>query len=189
MTAITRLPMGHAISATPMQVHTAMSVIANDGVLMEPMLAKRILILVVKMWSVFNPKPSTGGPTEVAQTVVTCLPTSWVIKAQLAALLSIITTSQGRQAPRRKLSMGVIPVSITLLRLWIFPADKPSLVITIVVASRSLKVLLMGALCSACLSQYCSSLHCLFGHPSARSDAAFVNLQPSIYDRSSRITN
>lgn len=39
---ISRLPMGHAISATPMQVHQSMSIIANGGVLMKPALIKRV---------------------------------------------------------------------------------------------------------------------------------------------------
>lgn len=39
---ITRLPMGHAIAATAMQVHFAMSAIANDGLLLEPCLIERI---------------------------------------------------------------------------------------------------------------------------------------------------
>jgi cell division protein FtsI/penicillin-binding protein 2 len=40
---ITRVPMGHSVSVTPVQVHYAMSVIANKGRLMEPMLVNRIL--------------------------------------------------------------------------------------------------------------------------------------------------
>lgn len=39
---ITRLPMGHAIAATPLQVHFAMSVIANEGKLMRPQFIRRI---------------------------------------------------------------------------------------------------------------------------------------------------
>jgi len=39
---ITRMPMGHAISATPMQVHGATAIIANGGVKMRPRLARRI---------------------------------------------------------------------------------------------------------------------------------------------------
>ena len=39
---ITRLPIGHALSATPLQVHFAMSVMANNGVLMEPLIVERI---------------------------------------------------------------------------------------------------------------------------------------------------
>ncbi|MDR1595720.1 MAG: penicillin-binding protein 2 [Puniceicoccales bacterium] len=37
---ITRMAMGHAIGVVPMQVHFAMSVIANDGVLLKPNLFK-----------------------------------------------------------------------------------------------------------------------------------------------------
>ncbi len=39
---ITRLPMGHAVAATPLQIHMAMSVIANDGIMMEPRLFRRV---------------------------------------------------------------------------------------------------------------------------------------------------
>ncbi|MGF1449930.1 MAG: peptidoglycan D,D-transpeptidase FtsI family protein [Opitutales bacterium] len=40
---ISRLPMGHAISASPLQIHYATSVIANGGLLMEPWLVRRVL--------------------------------------------------------------------------------------------------------------------------------------------------
>ncbi|MDR2807054.1 MAG: penicillin-binding protein 2 [Puniceicoccales bacterium] len=40
---ITRLPIGHAISATPLQVHQAMGVIASGGYLLEPKIILRIL--------------------------------------------------------------------------------------------------------------------------------------------------
>ena len=53
---ITRLPMGHAVSATPMQVHTAMSVIANGGVLMQPMLVKRVFDNIGQDVVRFKPK-------------------------------------------------------------------------------------------------------------------------------------
>lgn len=39
---ISRLPIGHAVSSTPLQTHYAMSVLANGGVLMKPRLVKRI---------------------------------------------------------------------------------------------------------------------------------------------------
>ena len=39
---ITRLPMGHAVSVTPMQIHQAMSAVANDGILMRPQFISRI---------------------------------------------------------------------------------------------------------------------------------------------------
>ncbi len=40
---ITRLPMGHAISATPLQIHSAMAALANDGILMRPQVVARAL--------------------------------------------------------------------------------------------------------------------------------------------------
>ncbi len=39
---ITRLPMGHAIAATPIQIHCAMSTIANQGIYMRPTLVKKV---------------------------------------------------------------------------------------------------------------------------------------------------
>jgi len=40
---ISRLPMGHSISVTPLQMHLAMSAIAADGLLMRPLIVGRVL--------------------------------------------------------------------------------------------------------------------------------------------------
>ena len=39
---ITRMPMGHSIAATPLQVHMAMSAVANGGTLLRPLILKEI---------------------------------------------------------------------------------------------------------------------------------------------------
>jgi cell division protein FtsI/penicillin-binding protein 2 len=39
---ITRLPMGHAVAVTALQVHQSMSVIANNGILMKPQIVRRV---------------------------------------------------------------------------------------------------------------------------------------------------
>jgi cell division protein FtsI/penicillin-binding protein 2 len=39
---ITRIPIGHSISATVLQMHQAMSVIANDGVLLRPLIIRQV---------------------------------------------------------------------------------------------------------------------------------------------------
>lgn len=39
---IASLPMGHAVAGTPLQIHYAMSVIANQGILMKPKIIERI---------------------------------------------------------------------------------------------------------------------------------------------------
>lgn len=40
---ITRLPMGHAVGVTPLQIHSAMAAIANGGILMRPQVVQRIV--------------------------------------------------------------------------------------------------------------------------------------------------
>jgi cell division protein FtsI/penicillin-binding protein 2 len=40
---ITRMPMGHAIAATPLQVHMAMGVLACDGYLLSPQVVEKIV--------------------------------------------------------------------------------------------------------------------------------------------------
>jgi cell division protein FtsI/penicillin-binding protein 2 len=39
---ITRMPMGHAVAATPLQIHMAMSAVANNGVLLRPQIVKEV---------------------------------------------------------------------------------------------------------------------------------------------------
>ncbi len=39
---ITRMPMGHAVAATPLQMHMAMSAVANGGVLLRPQIIQEI---------------------------------------------------------------------------------------------------------------------------------------------------
>jgi cell division protein FtsI/penicillin-binding protein 2 len=39
---ITRMPMGHSVAATPLQVHMAMSAVANGGLLLRPQILKEI---------------------------------------------------------------------------------------------------------------------------------------------------
>lgn len=39
---ITRMPMGHAVAATPLQVHMAMSAVANGGVLLRPQVIREV---------------------------------------------------------------------------------------------------------------------------------------------------
>ncbi len=39
---ITRMPMGHAVAATPLQIHMAMSAVANNGTLLRPQIIQEI---------------------------------------------------------------------------------------------------------------------------------------------------
>ncbi len=53
---ITRLPMGHALAATPLQMHCAMGVIAHRGVRMQPLLIKQIVDDTQKTLVSYQPK-------------------------------------------------------------------------------------------------------------------------------------
>jgi len=54
--SITRIPMGQEVAATPMQLVTAMSVIANGGRLLVPRLAKQVTDEAGNVVQVFRPK-------------------------------------------------------------------------------------------------------------------------------------
>jgi len=65
---ITRMPMGHAIAATPLQVHMAMSAVANGGALLRPQILKEIRDTNGNLVRTFGPekrdqvlKPSTAA--------------------------------------------------------------------------------------------------------------------------------
>jgi cell division protein FtsI/penicillin-binding protein 2 len=65
---ITRMPMGHAVAGTPLQIHMAMSAVANGGALMRPQIIQEIRDEQGRAVRTFNPekrvqvlKPSTAA--------------------------------------------------------------------------------------------------------------------------------
>lgn len=65
---ITRMPMGHAVAATPLQIHYAMSAVANGGALLRPQIIKEIRDSQGNLVRTFAPekrtqvlKPSTAA--------------------------------------------------------------------------------------------------------------------------------
>jgi cell division protein FtsI (penicillin-binding protein 3) len=65
---ISRMPMGHSIAATPMQIHYAMSAVANGGVLLRPQIVREIRDSDGKVIRAFAPekrgqvlRPSTAA--------------------------------------------------------------------------------------------------------------------------------
>jgi cell division protein FtsI (penicillin-binding protein 3)/stage V sporulation protein D (sporulation-specific penicillin-binding protein) len=70
--SVTRVPMGQEVLASPIQLVTAMSVIANGGRLMEPMLAKQVTDPSGRVVATFEPHAvrrviSAAAASEVAQ--------------------------------------------------------------------------------------------------------------------------
>ena len=65
---ITRMPMGHSVDATPLQIHMAMSAVANGGALLRPQIIKEIRDSQGRVIRTFAPeqreqviKPSTAA--------------------------------------------------------------------------------------------------------------------------------
>jgi len=70
--SITRIPMGQEVSATPIQLVTAMSVIANGGHLVAPHLTKQVSDTTGRVLQVYQPKVlrdviSASAASQVAQ--------------------------------------------------------------------------------------------------------------------------
>ena len=132
---ITRMPMGHAVSATPMQIHSAMSVIANKGVLMEPLIAKQVFDDQGDEVVTFMPKAKRRViSTEVAETVADMLVDVVSIDgtAQKAAIQGYAVA--GKTGTTQKIIDGRYSRSHHVASFsGFFPADKPALVITVVV--------------------------------------------------------
>lgn len=138
---ITRLPMGHALSATPMQVHTAMSVVANDGILMEPLLAKRVFDAEGQTVLSFRPKPVRRViQSEVATTLCSML--ADVVSDQGTARRAVIQNYKvaGKTGTTQKIIDGLYSNQHHVASFsGFFPADQPELVITVVVDEPKLK--------------------------------------------------
>lgn len=68
---ITRLPMGHAVAVSAIQVHAAMSSVANGGILMKPSLLKRVFDEEGKTVVSFQPRPVRRVVSEKVAKVMT----------------------------------------------------------------------------------------------------------------------
>ncbi len=148
---ITRLPMGHAVAGTPLQIHYAMSTIANNGVLMTPQIVKRIYDEDGNTVLVCNPRPKRQVISPET--------------AQLMAKLLIRTVSPEGTAPRAQIpGYEVAGKTGTTQKLidgkysdthhiasfcGFFPSRDPRLVVTVIVDNPHLKGIGFGGLVSA----------------------------------------
>ena len=189
---ITRLPMGHAVSATPMQIHGAMSVIANKGVLMEPLLAERVFDVAGNDVVNFSPKAKRRVvSTEVAKTVADML-VDVVGKQGTARKASIENYAvAGKTGTTQKIVNGKYSRQHHVASFsGFFPADTPALVITVVVDEPQLKGVGYGGSVSApAFRNIAEACIAYLGIRPVKPDASFLALEHSRYDRSSRISN
>ncbi len=189
---ITRLPMGHAISATPMQVHAATSVIANHGVLMEPRLVRRIFDAEGHEVIRFAPKAkrrvvSTETAVRLADMLAEVVGENGT--ARRAAIEGYAVA--GKTGTTQKIVNGRYSNRHHVASFSGFlPADNPQLVVTVVVDEPKLSgVGYGGAVAAPAFRNIAEACINYLGIRPAARDNSFIALENSPYDRSRRISN
>jgi cell division protein FtsI/penicillin-binding protein 2 len=132
---ITRMPMGHAVSATPMQIHNAMAVVANGGVFMKPQVVKRVFDSSNEEIVYFSPKArrrvlSSEAAGELSKMLVDVVgPEGTARKAKIENFRVAGKTGTTQKIVDGRYSHTQHVASFS----GFFPADKPALVITVIV--------------------------------------------------------
>lgn len=134
--AISRIPMGHAITTTPLQMAMAMSAIANEGRLMRPMLIDSLVDSDGETVAKFEPQVvrQVISP-RAAQQMVTALKTvpaksGTAPKAELENYIAAGKTGTA-QVPGGK--AGYLPGKYVSSFIGFFPADNPEVCISVLV--------------------------------------------------------
>jgi cell division protein FtsI (penicillin-binding protein 3) len=132
---ITRMPMGHAVAATPLQIHMAMSVVANGGVLLRPQIVREVRDNHGRVVRRFEPetrrqvlKPSVAAmEAQLLQKVISPEGTASRIAIEGYELAGKTGTTQkivdGRYVNNRHVASFV----------GFFPASRPEVVLSVIV--------------------------------------------------------
>ena len=132
---ISRLPVGYSVAATPLQVHFAMSVIANDGVLMAPRMVRRVFDQEGQTVVPFGPESRRRAVSaRTARTLAFMLtkaaaPGGTAPEAQIVGFEVAGKTGTTRKIINGKYSRRNHVSSFV----GFFPASRPRLVISVVV--------------------------------------------------------
>ncbi len=146
---IGRLPMGHALAATPMQVHYAMSVMANQGVLMQPQLVQRVTSEAGETVATFAPRIKRRVlSTTMAHTVSDVLLKGTSASGARAAVPGFEVA--GKSGTTQKIVNGGYSTQSHISSFsGYFPASRPRFVITVVVDNAHLKGCGYGSIVAA----------------------------------------
>ena len=140
--AISRIPMGHAVTATPLQMVMAMSAIANEGRLMRPMLIRNLREPDGDIYAQFQP--------QVVRQVL-----SERTARQMVAALKTVPTKDGT-APKAAMDhytvagktgtaqvpggrAGYLPQKYVSSFIGFFPADDPEICVSVVLEEPDIK--------------------------------------------------
>ena len=132
--SITRIPMGHEIDCTPLQMVMAMSAIANGGLLMKPMLVDRFTDDEGKVVARFQPQPvrQVISPEAAAKMVHALKEVVSTNGTAIRAKLGYYTVA-GKTGTAQKIINGQYSRAKHFSSfIGFFPADNPELCISVV---------------------------------------------------------
>jgi cell division protein FtsI/penicillin-binding protein 2 len=182
---ITRLPIGHAVSVTPMQVHSAMACVANGGILMKPQFISRVFDGSGKTIVPFSPKPvrrvlSANTASELSNMLVSVVsPEGTARRGRIEgfAVAGKTGTTQkiidGKYSNRHHVGSFV----------GYFPAENPKLVITVVVDEPKMQKGLLGyggVVAAPAFSRIGSAIASYWGMKPMKKDAMVAKIQSGI---------
>jgi len=133
---ISRLPMGHAIAVTPLQAHYAMSILANDGVLMTPQVLSRVEDSEGNVISNYQPKAvrqvvSSAAARSLSRMLVkTVSPEGTAPQAQIPGMEVAGKTGTAQRVME---TGGYSATDVDVSFIGYFPASDPRLVISVVI--------------------------------------------------------
>jgi cell division protein FtsI/penicillin-binding protein 2 len=148
---ISRLPMGHALGATPIQVHQAMATVANQGVLTQPQLVRRVFDDKGETVLMFDPVfkrrvVSSRTAKTISEVLVTTVsPEGTSVRAQIPDY-----EVAGKSGTSQKIINGQYSHNQHVGSFsGFFPASRPRLVVTIVVDDPKIKGVGYGSVVAA----------------------------------------
>jgi len=132
--SITRVPMGHEVACTPLQMVMAMSAIANGGVLMRPVLVDRFMDHNGKIAAKFEPQIVRRVISEsTAKKMVTALKATVSTNGTAMKARLEYHTAAGKTGTAQKLVDGnYVRTKHYASFIGFFPADNPELCISVV---------------------------------------------------------
>ncbi len=148
---ITRLPAGYAVSATPMQVHLAMSSIANGGHLMQPRVVRRVMDEKGRTVVDFSVREKERVVSEASARTVAGMLTR-VVSNEGTARRAIIPgfAVAGKTGTARKIIDGRYSTQEHFASFsGFFPAQAPKIAITVVVDDANLNGVAYGGVVAA----------------------------------------
>ncbi len=131
--SIAQIPMGQGVTVTPLQMIMAMSAIANNGVLMHPMLVDRLEDTSGKVIVKYNPQPVRQVATlDTIHEMVTALKTVPTRDGTAVAAGLEHYTVAGKTGTAQKAEHGQYVQKFYSSFIGFFPADNPEICISVV---------------------------------------------------------